>query len=38
MDTLVSLGALAAWGWSVAATVAGGGREVYFEVARGSSC
>ncbi len=35
MDTLVSLGALAAWGWSVAATVAGGGRDVYFEVAAG---
>jgi P-type Cu+ transporter len=43
MDTLVSLGTLAAWGWSVAALVAGdageagagmdGGAYVYFEVA-----
>jgi len=32
MDTLVSLGTLAAWGWSVVALVADAG-EVYFEVA-----
>jgi P-type Cu+ transporter len=32
MDTLISLGTLAALGWSVVALVAGGG-EVYFEVA-----
>jgi P-type Cu+ transporter len=39
MDTLVSLGTLSAWGWSVAALLAGGpggpgfGGHVYFEVA-----
>ena len=32
MDTLVSLGTLAAWGWSVVALLADAG-EVYFEVA-----
>ena len=33
MDTLVSLGTLAAWGWSVVVLVAGLGADVYFEVA-----
>ncbi len=32
MDTLISLGTLSAWGWSVAALFAGSG-ETYFEVA-----
>jgi P-type Cu+ transporter len=32
MDTLVSLGTLAAWGWSVVALLAGAG-DTYFEVA-----
>src|SRR3712207_5150585 len=32
MDTLVSLGTLAAWGWSVVALVAVDGAELYFEV------
>ncbi len=32
MDTLISLGTLAAWGWSVVALLAGSG-ELYFEVA-----
>ncbi|MDX6401398.1 MAG: P-type Cu+ transporter, partial [Gaiellaceae bacterium] len=33
MDTLVSLGTLAAWGWSVLVVVAGLNADVYFEVA-----
>ena len=33
MDTLVSLGTLSAWGWSVVALVALDGAETYFEVA-----
>ena len=33
MDTLVSLGTLAAWGWSVAVLVLGAGGHTYFEVA-----
>jgi Cu+-exporting ATPase len=33
MDTLVSLGTLAAWGWSVVVLVAGLSADVYFEVA-----
>src|SRR5256712_1797579 len=33
MDTLVSLGTLAAWGWSVVVLVAGLDAHVYFEVA-----
>ncbi len=33
MDTLVSLGTLAAWSWSVAVLVAGLSADVYFEVA-----
>ncbi len=33
MDTLVSLGTLAAWSWSVAVLVAGLNADVYFEVA-----
>jgi Cu+-exporting ATPase len=33
MDTLVSIGTLAAWGWSVAALVVVDGADVYFEVA-----
>ncbi len=33
MDTLVSIGTLAAWGWSVAALLFIGDAEVYFEVA-----
>ena len=33
MDTLVSLGTIAAWGWSVVALVALDGAETYFEVA-----
>src|SRR3989449_7397815 len=33
MDTLVSLGTLAAWGWSVVVLVAGLKADVYFEVA-----
>src|SRR5438128_7198706 len=32
MDTLVSLGTLAAWGWSVVVLVAGLDAHVYFEV------
>src|SRR3712207_7243418 len=35
MDTLVSLGTLAAWGWSVVALVAVDGAELYFEVGAG---
>ena len=34
MDTLISLGTLAAWGWSVVALAAAGG-DVYLEVATG---
>jgi P-type Cu+ transporter len=33
MDTLISLGTLAAWGWSVAALVVVDDADVYFEVA-----
>ena len=33
MDTLVSIGTLAAWGWSVAVLVAGLNADIYFEVA-----
>ena len=33
MDTLVSIGTLAAWGWSVAAVLLVDGADVYFEVA-----
>jgi Cu+-exporting ATPase len=33
MDTLVSLGTLAAWGWSVVALLALDGADTYFEVA-----
>jgi P-type Cu+ transporter len=33
MDTLISIGTLAAWGWSVAALVVVGDADVYFEVA-----
>ena len=33
MDTLISIGTLAAWGWSVAALVAVDDADVYFEVA-----
>ena len=33
MDTLISLGTLAAWGWSVVVLVAGLDADVYFEVA-----
>jgi AraC family transcriptional regulator, L-rhamnose operon regulatory protein RhaS len=33
MDTLVSLGTLAAWAWSVVAVATGAGVELYFEVA-----
>jgi P-type Cu+ transporter len=33
MDTLVSLGTLAAWGWSVVVLLAGLSADVYFEVA-----
>src|SRR5262245_20205940 len=33
MDTLVSIGTLAAWGWSVAALLVVDGSDVYFEVA-----
>ena len=33
MDTLVSIGTLAAWGWSVVVLVAGLNADVYFEVA-----
>jgi Cu+-exporting ATPase len=33
MDTLVSIGTLAAWGWSVAVLIAGLNADVYFEVA-----
>ncbi|TML80974.1 MAG: cadmium-translocating P-type ATPase [Actinobacteria bacterium] len=33
MDTLVSLGTLAAWGWSAVVLVAGLNADVYFEVA-----
>jgi P-type Cu+ transporter len=33
MDTLVSLGTLSAWGWSVVVLVAGLNADVYFEVA-----
>ncbi len=33
MDTLISIGTLAAWGWSVAALVLVDGADVYFEVA-----
>jgi Cu+-exporting ATPase len=33
MDTLVSLGTLAAWGWSVVVLAAGLNADVYFEVA-----
>ncbi|HYI75528.1 MAG TPA: heavy metal translocating P-type ATPase [Gaiellaceae bacterium] len=33
MDTLISIGTLAAWGWSVAALVLVEGADVYFEVA-----
>jgi Cu+-exporting ATPase len=33
MDTLVSLGTLAAWGWSVVVLVVGLNADVYFEVA-----
>jgi Cu+-exporting ATPase len=33
MDTLISLGTLAAWGWSVVVLVAGLNADVYFEVA-----
>ena len=33
MDTLVSLGTLAAWGWSVVVLLAGLDADVYFEVA-----
>jgi len=33
MDTLVSLGTLAAWGWSVVVLLAGLNADVYFEVA-----
>ena len=33
MDTLVSIGTLAAWGWSVAALLLVDGADVYFEVA-----
>jgi Cu+-exporting ATPase len=33
MDTLVSLGTLAAWGWSVVVLTAGLNADVYFEVA-----
>jgi Cu+-exporting ATPase len=33
MDTLVSLGTLAAWGWSVVVLVAGLNADIYFEVA-----
>jgi Cu+-exporting ATPase len=33
MDTLISIGTLAAWGWSVAALVLVGDAEIYFEVA-----
>ena len=33
MDTLVSLGTLAAWGWSLVVLVAGLDADVYFEVA-----
>jgi Cu+-exporting ATPase len=33
MDTLVSIGTLAAWGWSVVVLVAGLDADVYFEVA-----
>jgi Cu+-exporting ATPase len=33
MDTLVSLGTLSAWGWSVVVLVAGLDADVYFEVA-----
>jgi Cu+-exporting ATPase len=33
MDTLISIGTLAAWGWSVAALVVVDGADVYFEVA-----
>jgi P-type Cu+ transporter len=33
MDTLISIGTLAAWGWSAGALVAGAEEDVYFEVA-----
>ena len=33
MDTLISIGTLAAWGWSVAALLLVGDADVYFEVA-----
>jgi Cu+-exporting ATPase len=33
MDTLVSIGTLAAWGWSVAVLIAGLNADIYFEVA-----
>jgi Cu+-exporting ATPase len=33
MDTLISIGTLAAWGWSVAALTVVDGSDVYFEVA-----
>ena len=33
MDTLISIGTLAAWGWSVAALLVVDGADVYFEVA-----
>jgi P-type Cu+ transporter len=33
MDTLISIGTLAAWSWSVVALVALGGGDTYFEVA-----
>jgi Cu+-exporting ATPase len=33
MDTLISIGTLAAWGWSAVVLLAGLGADVYFEVA-----
>ncbi len=33
MDTLISIGTLAAWGWSAVVLIAGGEEETYFEVA-----
>jgi Cu+-exporting ATPase len=33
MDTLISLGTLAAWGWSTVVLLAGSGADTYFEVA-----
>jgi Cu+-exporting ATPase len=34
MDTLISIGTLAAWGWSTVVLVAGIGEHTYFETAR----